>query len=71
MEAPTELIAIIQYDTGGIKQLYFHNPQTDIIYILKNLSYYNRLKMFGSFRNIYVDEDDLISCGKKSDLPSD
>lgn len=68
MESPTELVGIIQYDTSGIKQLYFHNPQTDNIYILKNISYHNRLRMFGSFRNIYVDEDDLILCGKKRPL---
>ena len=68
MDPPTELVAILQYDASGTKQLYFHDQQTDNIYILKNISYHNRLKMFGSFRNIYIDEDDLISCGKKSDL---
>ena len=49
MEDPTELVAILQYDASGLKRLYFHDPQTDNIYILKNIYYHNRLKMFGSF----------------------
>jgi len=62
-----ELVPLITY-YEGIKRLFFHYPKTDALYILKNISYHNRLTMFGSFRNIYVDEDSLIYQGKKAQL---
>jgi len=62
-----ELIPLITY-CNGFKRLFFHRPKTDELYILKNIGYHNRLKMFGSFRNIYVEEKDLIPQGKKSDI---
>ncbi len=62
-----ELMPLITYH-DGIKRLFFHRPKTDELYILKNIGYHNRLKMFGSFRNIHVEEKDLLPQGKKSDL---
>jgi len=60
-----ELVPLITY-LDGIKRLFFHRPQTDELYILKDVGYHNRLAMFGSFRFIYVEEKDLILQGKKS-----
>ena len=62
-----ELIPLIT-NCDGNKRLFFHRPKTDELYILKNIGYHNRLKMFGSFRNIHVEENDLLLQGKKSDL---
>ena len=62
-----ELIPLITY-YDGIKRLFFHRVKTDELYILKNIGYHNRLTMFGSSRNIYVEEKDLIPQGKKSDI---
>ena len=62
-----ELIPIITYYDGN-KRLFFHREITDELYILKNIGYHNRLKMFGSSRNIHIEEKDLIPQGKKSDI---
>lgn len=66
-EVPDELIPIIAYHRG-FKQLYFHWRRTDELFRLKNVGYHNRLKMFGSSRNIYVSMTDLVLIGKKTDL---
>lgn len=62
-----ELTPIISYHDGN-KHLFFHRAKTDELYILKNIGYHNRLQMFGSSRNIHIEEKDLIPQGKKSDI---
>ncbi|MBM10158.1 MAG: hypothetical protein CMF69_11395 [Magnetovibrio sp.] len=62
-----ELVPIIDYPTGN-KVLYFHWPKTGELFRLKNGWLHNKLKMFGTFRNIHIERKDLILVGNMSDL---
>ena len=52
----------------GVKYLYFHRKKTDDLYKLKDKAKHNHLRMFGLMREIYVDPNDLVLVGKRSQL---
>ena len=62
-----ELIPLFSFHNGH-KQLFFHYPKTDEVFILRDIAFHNRLTMFGLFKSIYIDDDDLLLQGKKEDI---
>ena len=63
----TELKPLKIITTEGT-DIYFHNNVNDILYQLKNLFLQSKLKMFGTFRVIQINEEDLICKGKLKDM---
>ena len=62
-----ELIPIFTY-MNGYKQLFFHYPKTDDLFILRDMAFHKHLTMFGLSKSIYIDEDDLLHQGKKKEI---
>ncbi len=69
MEEEEELIPIISYHRGH-KELLFHWPKTDELFVFKDYGYHNRLKMFGTSSFLHITREDLRLVGLKSILIS-
>ena len=60
-----ELKPVFYYNKGGSKHLYFYYPKTREMFSLTNNRLHWRLKLFGTFRPIYVNRDELRLVGVK------
>ena len=66
----TELYPV-KITTQSSTNLYFHNKKDDNLYVLKNAFKQSKLRMFGTFRILHVEEKDLICKGTLNELKSD
>ena len=55
----TELFPV-KITTNKKADVFFHNKIDDKLYIFKSAFKQSKLRMFGSFRTLHVDESDLI-----------
>ena len=63
-----ELKPFRAFVVGGMRQLYFHWPKTDELFTLEDKWLHGRLNMFGTFRTIRVERDDLRLAGTMEEL---
>ena len=62
----TELYPV-KITTQSSTNLYFHNKKDDNLYVLKNAFKQSKLRMFGTFRILHLDESELIQKGTLTD----
>jgi hypothetical protein len=63
----TELIPVRLITSSGAN-FYFHDKESDNLYILKDSFVHKKLSMFGTFRNLYLEENDLIFANTLSNV---
>ena len=66
MTEPTQLypIKILCFEGGRFNtQLYFHTPEDDVLYKIKNKNLHHHLRLKGTFCEIHLDETEIVNIG--------
>ena len=72
METHTELKAIkIMNFTYSCSTLFFLDINSDVLYQLKDTDKQRQLSNWGTYRNVYITEDDVINVGILNDINND